>query len=122
MCEDFQNGKAMYESKINNNGFLNLALSKENEYEICFEKTPDSKIMLTTVKPNLMCQFRIQNSGGNLPEKPFFYEKGLSTISVDNIFAVKMPRLEILSQDSPRWPDNCEFLEQRSLNSWLENC
>ena len=75
--------------------------------------------MLLTVKSNLMCQFRIQNSGDNLPEKPFFYEKGLSTISVDNIFAVKMPRLEILSQDSSRWPDNCEFLEQRKCGAKL---
>ena len=34
-------GKAMYESKIDNNFFFNLALSKENEYEICFEKTSE---------------------------------------------------------------------------------
>ena len=80
--------------------------------------TSESKIMLTTVKPNLMCQFRIQNAGDNLPVKPFFYEKGLSNISVDNIFAVQMPRLEILSQDSPRWPDSCESLEQRKRGDW----
>ena len=69
-------GTAMYESKIDNNGNLNLALSKDNEYKTCFDMTSESKIMLTTVKPNLMCQFRIQNSGDNLPDKPFFYEKG----------------------------------------------
>ena len=37
---------------------------------------------------------------------------------MDNIFAVEMPRLEILSQDSPRWPDNCESLEQRRFGNW----
>jgi hypothetical protein len=66
-------GKAMYESEIDNNGNLNLALSKDNEYKTSFDKSSESKIMLTTVKPNLMCQFMIQNSGDNLPEKPFFY-------------------------------------------------
>ena len=59
----------MYECKIDNNGNLDLALSNDNEYKTCFDKTSESKIMLTTVKPNLMCQFRIQNSGDNLPDK-----------------------------------------------------
>jgi hypothetical protein len=40
---------------------------------------------------------------------------------VDNIFAVKMPRLDILNQDSPRWPENCEFLEQRKCGDLPTN-
>ena len=41
----------MYESKIDNNGNLDLALSNDNEYKTCFDKTSESKIMLKTVDP-----------------------------------------------------------------------